>query len=253
MAGGALVINGLSKAFGSATVLKGVTLDVAAGERHGLIGVNGAGKTTLFNLIAGDLAADAGEIVLDGRSLSRLSVQARVRAGVGRTYQISSLAGSLTVRANLALSLFDARLPSLTTPWRNAATDARIARLAQTFGLTDVLDAPVAELSHGIHRQIELAMTLHRQPRLLLLDEPGAGLSQQERNTLAATIRGLSREVTLLMIEHDMDLILQLCERITVLHQGVVMMTGTPADVASDSVVRDIYLGSTLAAGGSHG
>jgi len=253
MAGGTLSLLGLSKSFGSATVLEAVDLNVAAGERHGLIGVNGAGKTTLFNLIAGDLAADAGDIRLDGRSLSRLGVQARVRAGVGRTYQVSSLAGSLTVRANLALSLFGTALPSLTRPWRDTVTDARTGELARTFGLSEVLDLPVADLSHGLHRQIELAMTLHRQPRLLLLDEPGAGLSQTERSMLATLIRGLSREVTLLMIEHDMDLILPLCERITVLHQGKVMKSATPAEVARDPIVRDIYLGRARAVGDANG
>lgn len=247
MAGGRLVISGLCKAFGSATVLDGVNLVVEPGERHGLIGVNGAGKTTLFNLITGDLPANAGRIDLDSRSLCTLGVQARVRAGLGRTYQVSSLAPSLTVRANLVLSFGDGRMPSLFRSWRDDGNDAELIAIAERFGLVGALDTVVADLSHGMHRQIELAMVLHKRPRVLLLDEPGAGLSPNERALLADVIRELPRDVSLLMIEHDMDIILELCERITVLHHGRVLMTGTPAVVAADPTVREIYLGNAHA------
>ena len=247
MAGGGLAISGLRKAFGPVQVLDGVDLAVAPGQRHGLLGVNGAGKTTLFNLITGDLPVDAGRILLDGRDMTRASVQARVRAGLGRTYQMSSLAPSLTVRANLVLSLGDGRLPSLWQPWRRDGDAARVLEVAERFALRELLDQPVNVLSHGGHRQLELAMALLQRPRILLLDEPGAGLSPSERRILARVVRELPADVGLLMIEHDMDIILKLCEHITVLHQGRVLVRGTPAEVASNPVVREIYLGQAHA------
>ncbi len=241
--GGRLSLRGLQKSFGAARVLDGVTFEVTPGERHGLIGVNGAGKTTLFNVITGDLAADAGELFLDGAELNRLSVQARALRGLGRTYQVSSLAPSLSVRANLVLAITDGRLPSSLTPWRRAGDAPDLIATASRFGLGSVLDERVSDLSHGTQRQLELAMVLGRNPRLLLLDEPAAGLSPSERAVFASVVRDLPTTVSLLLIEHDMDLILDLCDRITMLHDGRVLMAGTPAEVARDPTVRAVYLG----------
>jgi branched-chain amino acid transport system ATP-binding protein len=243
--GGRLSLRDLRKSFGAARVLGGVTLEVAPGQRHGLIGVNGAGKTTLFNVITGDLRQDGGELELDGAPLAGLSIQARALRGLGRTYQVSSLATALTVRANLVLALADGRLPSLVTAWRATGQEERLLATAASFGLEPVLDERVSALSHGTRRQLELAMVLGREPRVLLLDEPAAGLSPSERATLARTIRGLSNAVSLLMIEHDMDLILDLCAHITVLHEGRVLTAGPPAEIARDPTVRGVYLGHT--------
>lgn len=240
---GCLEVIELSKAFGTATVLDGVSFTVAASQRHGLIGVNGAGKTTLFNLITGDLAADGGEIRLDGQPITGLSIQARVLKGLGRTYQVSSLAPSLTVRAHLVLARGDGRLPSLLQPWRARGDDAELLATAEKFGLSGVLDELVSVLSHGAQRQLELAMVLYRRPRVLLLDEPGAGLSPSERALFARAIRALPRDVSVLMIEHDMDLILGLSDWITVLHNGRVLAAGEPAEIARNQAVRDVYLG----------
>ena len=241
--GGRLSLRDLRKSFGAARVLGGVNLEVAPGQRHGLIGVNGAGKTTLFNVITGDLRQDGGEIELDGTSLGGLSIQARALRGLGRTYQVSSLATALTVRANLVLALADGRLPSLRSAWRTTGHEERLVTMATSFGLEPVLDERVSALSHGTQRQLELAMVLGREPRVLLLDEPAAGLSPSERATLAGTIRGLPAAVSLLMIEHDMDLILDLCAHITVLHEGRVLTAGSPESIARDPTVRAVYLG----------
>ena len=243
--GGQLSVRELRKSFGAARVLDGVTFDVTPGQRHGLIGVNGAGKTTLFNVITGEFAADAGEISLDGVDLNRMSIQARALQGLGRTYQVSSLAPSLSVRANLVLALADGRLPSPVTPWRLAGEEPRLLAAAARFGLDTLLDDRVSHLSHGTQRQLELAMVLSRQPQVLLLDEPAAGLSPSERAALAGVVRGLPSDVSLLLIEHDMDLILDLCEHITVLNEGRVLTAGTPAEIARDATVRAVYLGDS--------
>jgi branched-chain amino acid transport system ATP-binding protein len=235
----------LRKSFGAARVLDGVTFEVTPGQRHGLIGVNGAGKTTLFNIIAGEFAADAGEISLDGVGLNRMSIQARALRGLGRTYQVSSLAPSLSVRANLVLSFADGRLPSPVASWRRAGDDPRLLAAAARFALDAMLDERVSDLSHGTQRQLELAMVLGRQPRVLLLDEPAAGLAPSERAVLAGVVRDLPPDVSLLLIEHDMDLILDLCDHITMLHEGRVLTAGTPVEVARDATVRAVYLGDS--------
>jgi len=240
---GRLEVIGLRKAFGTAAVLDGVSFTVEPNQRHGLIGVNGAGKTTLFNLVTGDLAADGGEVRLDGQPLMGLPIQARVLRGLGRTYQVSSLAPTLTVRAHFVLAKGDASLPSLLRPWLARGDDAELLATAERFGLSDVLDELVSALSHGVQRQLELAMVLYRRPRVLLLDEPAAGLSPSERALFSRVIRDLPRDVSLLMIEHDMDLILGLSDWITVLHQGCVLAAGKPAEIARNQSVRDVYLG----------
>jgi len=240
---GRLEVIELRKAFGTATVLDGVSFTVAPGQRHGLIGVNGAGKTTLFNLITGDLAADGGEIRLDGQPLTGLSIQARVLKGLGRTYQVSSLAPTLSVRAHLVLAKGDGRLPSLLQPWRSRGDEAGLLATAERFGLSGMLDELVSALSHGAQRQLELAMILYRRPRVLLLDEPAAGLSPSERTLFSRVIRALPRDVSVLMIEHDMDLILGLSDWITVLHHGRVLAAEKPAEIAREKAVRDVYLG----------
>ncbi|MDN3516972.1 ATP-binding cassette domain-containing protein [Aquisalimonas lutea] len=238
----ALNVAGVAKSFGSLVVASDVHLSVAPGERRGLIGVNGAGKTTLFNMIAGELRPDRGDIYFFGERITADSVVRRTLKGLGRTYQVSTLVPAVSVRANLALARGNGRLPSLWRSWRNALDDA-LMETADQLGLTPVLDDPVSELSHGTLRQLELAMVLARRPRLLLLDEPAAGLSRAERQGFTEVIRGLPRDVTMVMIEHDMDMVLDLSERISVLHGGSMFAEGTPEEIAAHEGVKDIYLG----------
>ena len=238
----ALEVAGLAKSFGSLMVASDVHLRVAPGERRGLIGVNGAGKTTLFNIIAGELKPDRGSIGFFGEDITRDSVIQRTLKGLGRTYQVSTLVPSVTVRENLALARGDGRLPSLWQPWQSRLDDD-LMTTADQLGLTPVLDEAVANLSYGTLRQLELAMVMAQKPRLLLLDEPAAGLSHAERQVLQGILQDLPQEVTLLMIEHDMEMVLALSDRISVLHQGEMFAEGTPEEIAAHQGVRDIYLG----------
>ena len=238
----ALDVVGLAKSFGSLVVASDVHLSVAVGERRGLIGVNGAGKTTLFNLIAGELRPNHGEIRFFGVNITRESVIQRTLRGLGRTYQVSSLVPSVTVRQNLALARGNGRLLSLWKPWETQLDDVLLAT-AEQLGLTALLDEDVADLSYGVVRQLELAMVMAQKPRLLLLDEPAAGLSRAERQTLQTILSNLPRDVTLLMIEHDMEMVLELSDRISVLHQGEMFAEGSPDEIANHDGVRDIYLG----------
>lgn len=238
----ALGVTGIAKSFGSLVVASDVHLSVAAGARHGLIGVNGAGKTTLFNMIAGELRPDSGDIYLFGERITRDSVIQRTLKGMGRTYQVSTMVPAVSVRENLALARGTGKLPSLWRPWEEALDDKLLAT-AERLGLTPLLDEPVSNLSHGTLRQLELAMVMAQEPRLLLLDEPAAGLSRSERQVLSEMLRDLPREVTLVMIEHDMDMVLALSDQISVLHQGEVFAEGTPEEIGAHEGVRDIYLG----------
>lgn len=234
----------MAKSFGPLMVASDVHLRVAPGERRGLIGVNGAGKTTLFNMIAGELKPDRGTIDFFGDEITRDSVIQRTLKGLGRTYQVSTMVPSVTVRENLALARGDGRLPSLWQPWQSRL-DSDLMETADQLGLTPVLDEMVANLSYGTLRQLELAMVMAQKPRLLLLDEPAAGLSHAERQVLQGILRDLPQEVTLLMIEHDMEMVLALSDRISVLHQGEMFAEGSPEEIAAHEGVRDIYLGRT--------
>lgn len=242
-----LTISGVTKAFGEAVVARDITLEVTPGQRHGLIGVNGAGKTTLFNIVMGEIAPDQGEVQLGGQSLTGLSVRQRTLRGLGRTYQVSSLVYELTVRGNLALAVGDGGVPSPWRSWRRVADQADIVATARRLALDHLLDQPVRELSHGEMRQLELAMALHRHPHVLLLDEPAAGLSRREREVLVQVIRDLPKDISLLMIEHDMEVMLELSEWISVMHLGQVHTAGEPAAIARDPGVRAIYLGDAYA------
>lgn len=238
----ALEVAGLAKSFGSLMVASDVHLRVKPGERRGLIGVNGAGKTTLFNMIAGELKPDRGSIGFFGDDITHDSVIQRTLKGLGRTYQVSTLVPSAMVRENLALAQGNGRLPSLWQPWQSRLNHD-LMETADQFGLTPVLDERVANLSYGTLRQLELAMVMAQQPRLLLLDEPAAGLSHAERQGLMSILHDLPSKVTLLMIEHDMEMVLALSERISVLHEGAMFAEGAPDEIAAHQGVRDIYMG----------
>ncbi|WP_422071681.1 ABC transporter ATP-binding protein [Tranquillimonas rosea] len=241
----ALVVEGLTRRFGALVAADGVSLRVAPGERRAVLGANGAGKTTLFNMIAGDLPPSEGHISLFGRDITRLSPQKRVLEGVRRTYQKSLVFGGLSVRDNLYVAIRGATGPRLAI-WRRVETQPDrdgTGPLAERVGLADRLDAPASELSHGEQRQLELGMALAHTPRLLLLDEPAAGLSTRERESLMAMLADLPRDLTLILIEHDLDIALKAVDFVTVMHNGRLLAEGTPDEIAANQDIQDIYMG----------
>ena len=240
----ALRIEKLSKSFGGLPAISDVSFEVAAGERRLIIGPNGAGKTTLFNLITGDLRADGGRIELFGENVSRYATHRRVHRGLGRTYQIITLFAKDSLEHNVALSLLGLSRERWSLFGRVAPDIHRKAReVLRRVGLEHLAARPVSEVAYGDKRRVEIAMALAQRPRLLLLDEPLAGLSREERVAVKALIDEVPREVTVVMIEHDMDTALDMAERITVLHYGRVIVEGTRAEVVADPKTREVYLG----------
>jgi branched-chain amino acid transport system ATP-binding protein len=242
----ALSLRGVTRRFGGVTAVSDVTFDVEPGARHGVIGPNGAGKTTLFNLINGDLPVSAGMIELDGRDIVSLPPHRRAALGLGRTYQIARTFPTLTVRENLVLGALGLRREKygMIRSWRlRREVTAAVERTAERLQLTERLEVPAEDLSHGELREVDIALALVSEPQLLLLDEPAAGLSPAERAHLRELLRTLPPELTVVMIEHDMDLVRTVVDRITVLHFGRVVADGPTADVQADPQVREIYLG----------
>jgi branched-chain amino acid transport system ATP-binding protein len=242
----ALEIGGLSKRFGGLPATRNVSLQVMPGERRLIIGPNGAGKTTLFNLVTGDLEPDEGSVKLFGDELIGMPTQRRVHLGLARTYQILTLFPRERLIHNVVLSLLglDKRRwnpLSVLTDQRDLYVTAREA--LDRVGLGDSAERVVHETSYGERRRLELAMALAQQPKVLLLDEPLAGLSQGERQTVRALLGTIPRDVTIVMIEHDMDTALGFAERITLLHYGEVILEGTRAEVVADPRTREVYLG----------
>jgi branched-chain amino acid transport system ATP-binding protein len=242
----ALEVAGLNKRFGGLPATRDVSLKVMPGERRLIIGPNGAGKTTLFNLVTGDLAADSGSVKLFGHEIIGMSTPSRVHLGLARTYQILTLFPKESLLHNVVLSLLG--LEKLRwNPWtvltghRHLYDKARDA-LGQV-GLAKSAERVVAETSYGERRRLELAMALAQKPKLLLLDEPLAGLSQGERQTVRELLDKIPRDVTIIMIEHDMDTALEFAERITLLHYGEVIVEGTRTEVVADPRTREVYLG----------
>ncbi len=246
----AIVTRQVSKTFGGVKAVQGVDLSIAVGERRALIGPNGAGKSTLFNLITGEIPVDNGQIEVLGRDATRLSVQRRARLGLGRTYQISQLFLNLTVEQGLFLACGAGTgiAFSMFSRWRDRGEDLEWIRdVAEQVGLTEHLHRTVGELAHGLQRQLELGMALAMRPRLVMLDEPAAGLSPAERQTLVGLILKMAPDITLILIEHDMDIVMELAQRITVLHRGAVITEGTPEEIRQDETVQRIYLGEVHA------
>ncbi|HET7197937.1 MAG TPA: ABC transporter ATP-binding protein [Burkholderiales bacterium] len=240
----ALAIRDLKKSFGGLPAISDVSFEVAEGERRLIIGPNGAGKTTLFNLITGDLRADAGDIRLFGEPVTRYATHLRVQRGLARTYQIITLFTKDSLEHNVALSLLGLSRSRWSLFGRVPADIYRKAReVLERVGLAHLAARPVSEVAYGEKRRIEIAMALAQQPRLLLLDEPLAGLSREERVSVKALIDAVPRDVTVVMIEHDMDTALDMAERITVLHYGRVIVEGTRAEVVADPKTREVYLG----------
>jgi branched-chain amino acid transport system ATP-binding protein len=243
----ALQVSGLRKVFGGLPAMNGVSLDVAPGERRLIIGPNGAGKTTLFNLITGDLAPDSGAIRLFGEEVSRLKSHQRAHRGVARTYQIITLFPRDSLEHNIVLALLGLSRVRWNAFRPLACETGLIEEARRVLGLVGLdkrAARPIGEVSYGEKRRVEIAMALAQRPRLLLLDEPLAGLSLEERVAVKELIAGISRDVTVVMIEHDMDTALDLAERITVLHYGSVIVEGTRGEVVADPKTREVYLGN---------
>jgi branched-chain amino acid transport system ATP-binding protein len=243
----ALAVAGLTRDFGGLRALDRVTLDVEPGERRVILGPNGAGKTTLFNVVTGLLPPTAGRVWLLGHDVTRLPPHRRARLGLGRTFQITTLFPGLTVLDSVRLAVQGTEgLRFALCPPRAAhgRVLAQAAALLGEWGLPDRGDAQVRALSYGEQRQLELVLALAARPRVLLLDEPTAGLSPAETATVVTLVRRLPRDVTILLIEHDMDVALELAERLTVLHHGRVVADGPTAAVRRDPRVQEIYLGT---------
>ncbi len=242
----ALAVRNLDKSFGGLRVTSGVNLVVEPGERRLIIGPNGAGKTTLFNLITGELAPDRGSVALFGRDITRVPSRRRFHLGMARTYQIITLFPGETLLRNVTLALLGLSRLRWNPLARLARQEALLARARATLarvGLEPLADRPLRETSYGERRRVEIAMALAQNPRLLLLDEPFAGLSVEERRDVLQLVTGIPRDVTIVMIEHDMDVALDFAERITVLHFGEVVVEGTRGEVVAHPRTREIYLG----------
>jgi branched-chain amino acid transport system ATP-binding protein len=242
----ALTVNGLNKSFGGLRVSANVNLAVAPGERRLIIGPNGAGKTTLFNLITGELKPDSGSIRLFDRDITSVASRKRAHLGMARTYQIITLFPHDTILRNATLALLGLS-PLRWNPWvalhRQSHLLDRARAALERVGLQHIADRPLAETSYGEKRRVEIAMALAQNPKVLLLDEPFAGLSIDERRDVRGLLAGIPRDVTIVMIEHDMDTALELADRITLLHFGEVIVEGTRAEVVADPRTREVYLG----------
>jgi branched-chain amino acid transport system ATP-binding protein len=242
----ALAVRNLDKSFGGLRVTSGVNLVVEPGERRLIIGPNGAGKTTLFNLITGELQPDRGSVTLFDRDITRVPSRRRFHLGMARTYQIITLFPGETLLRNVTLALLGLSRLRWNPLARLARQEALLARARATLarvGLEPLADRPLRETSYGERRRVEIAMALAQSPRLLLLDEPFAGLSVEERRDVLQLVSGIPRDVTIVMIEHDMDVALDFAERITVLHFGEVVVEGTRGEVVAHPRTREIYLG----------
>jgi branched-chain amino acid transport system ATP-binding protein len=243
-----LVVENVSRRFGSLVAVSDVSMTVETGELRAVIGPNGAGKTTFFNLISGFLAPSEGRILLDGEDITRLLPARRVWRGIGRTFQITEVFPELSLRENLRIAVETAAGYRL-RPWlpRGAAAGigARIDELAETAGLSSKADRLVGELSHGDQRAAEILMALALRPRLLLLDEPTAGMGDQETYDITRLIRRLHRDqrLSIVLIEHDMRVVFHLADRIMVLAEGTTLAEGTPQEIAANEAVQAAYLG----------
>jgi branched-chain amino acid transport system ATP-binding protein len=242
----ALRLEGVTRAFGALRAVDEVSLSVAAGQKYAILGSNGAGKTTLFNAITGDFPPTAGRIHFFGEDITALPPHERIRKGLRRTYQSSLLFRDLTVRDNLFLAVrgvSSGRFGFLRLRAQHASTVAT-QDLLERARLTHLADELVANLAHGQQRQLEIGMALAGAPRLILFDEPAAGLSPAERRELVTLLRSLPEHMSFVLIEHDLDIALSVTERVTVMHNGRVLKTGTPAEIENDAQVQAIYMGS---------
>jgi branched-chain amino acid transport system ATP-binding protein len=241
-----LSVKNLSKAYGGVQALRGVSFDVDAGELVALIGPNGAGKTTCFNILNGQLAPDSGEVRLGARNLVGLAPHRIWRLGVGRTFQVTATFGSMTVRENVQMALLSQR-KRLYSLWRKAASfhPEEAEKLLERVGMHAQAERACAVLAYGDLKRVELAIALAHRPRLLLMDEPTAGMAPEERGALMALAAGLARseDIAILFTEHDMEVVFQYASRVLALHLGELIAAGAPAQVRENARVREVYLG----------
>jgi ABC-type branched-subunit amino acid transport system ATPase component len=242
----ALETRGLQKQFGALNVTRDLSLRIQQGARHALIGPNGAGKTTIINLLTGVLKPDRGQILLEGADITDLPVHTRVLRGLSRTFQINQLYADLTPLETIGLAVSE-RLGRGGDWWRTMGTrddvNAEIAQNLQRFNLLDVMGDLTATLPYGKQRLLEIALAIAAKPHVLLLDEPAAGVPASERQDILAAVAALPRDVTVLLIEHDMDLVFSFADRISVLVGGALLVEGLPDEVAQDPRVKAVYLG----------
>jgi branched-chain amino acid transport system ATP-binding protein len=241
----ALRLRGVGRRFGGLHAVREVDLEIAPGERRAILGPNGAGKTTLFNVICGDFAATSGSVELFGQDVTALPARGRARMGLARTYQQSRHLLGLTVEDSIYLSVLGVAAghlrPVITR--RDSEFRARAREAARRVAIDKKLTERLGSLSHGEHRQVALAMALAAAPRMLMLDEPASGLSRGERQLLTDLLLALDRDITLVVIEHDMDVALRVAERVTMMHDGRVIVEGTPDEIRGNELVHDLYLG----------
>jgi branched-chain amino acid transport system ATP-binding protein len=247
--GDALVLEGVTRQFGALRAIDDVSFTVAAGERRAVLGANGAGKTTLFNAITGDFPPTSGRVRFFGEDVTELPPYERIRRGLRRTYQSSLLFRELSVRDNLFLAVRGAGRGrfSFVRPRWSSASRAATRDLLERVRLAHIADVPVSALSHGQQRQLEIGMALAGAPRMILFDEPAAGLSPAERRELVQLLGGFPPHMGFVLIEHDLDIALRVVERVTVMHNGRLVKHGTPDQIEGDAEVQAIYMG-----GGRH-
>jgi branched-chain amino acid transport system ATP-binding protein len=241
-----LRLRGVGRRFGGLLAVHDVDLDIVQGERRAILGPNGAGKTTLFNVICGDLQASSGTVEIFGENVTRRPARYRTKLGLARTYQQSRLFNGLTVEDCIYLSVIGVEgghLRPVVPPGRDGVARERAREAAGKVAISHKLGALVGSLSHGEHRQVAIAMALAAEPKALMLDEPASGLSRGERQLLTDLLLGLDREITLILIEHDMDIALRVAEKVTMMHDGRVIVEGTPAEIRANETVHDLYLG----------
>jgi branched-chain amino acid transport system ATP-binding protein len=252
----ALQVEGLNRTFGALPVTRDVNLTLERGARRALIGPNGAGKTTLVNLITGVLKPQSGRVVLDGEDITGLSQADRARRGLARTFQINQLFRGLTVIENLCMTIGE-RDGHCNNLWRSAGSRRAVIDEALTYldslRLTDDSLKPVRELPYGRQRLVEIAIALAQKPRVLLLDEPAAGVPSSETHLILDVVAALDPDIAVLIIEHDMDVVFRFAKQITVLVQGAVFTQGTPAEIMNNEQVRAVYLGQDSHHGARHG
>ena len=240
----------LCKSFGALTVADNIDFRLEPGARHALIGPNGAGKTTFVNMLMGALAPSSGEILLGGEPITHIKQYARVRRGLARTFQVTTLFRHLPVLDNVALGIAE-REGTATRIWRPASSHKEVIdesrELLGGLGLADDAGVRVADLPYGKQRLVEIAIALGLRPKVLLLDEPAAGVPSHESQRIFSSLERLPPDIAILIIEHDMDLVFRFARRITVLVQGVVLVEGTPEEIARDKRVHDVYLGEAHA------
>lgn len=246
-----LSLQGLRKSFGEVEIIRGVDLDVRPGERHALIGPNGAGKSTLFHLISGRLQATSGEIVLNGQPIHGMSAEEINKRGLARSFQITNIFAGLSVFENLRLAAMR-RHGLQFTLWKFAhrlrAVNEEVLHLLEQVRLARRADTVAGELSYSEQRSLEIAMTLASDPQLVMLDEPMAGMSHEETDYTAGLIREVTQGRTLMIVEHDMDVVFALSDRISVLVYGSIVATGTPDDIRNNARVKEAYLGEEVGA-----